>query len=83
MFIGVLFTGYTILAALVLAAPTARQNGLQIIRNCYQSGQVALTFDGTSPLSFPFLESEEERGITCVSFEVSFWARKEGNKLYP
>lgn len=34
------------LLGLVAAGPTPRQNGVQIIRNCYQQGQVALTFDG-------------------------------------
>lgn len=28
------------------AAPAPRQNGLQVISNCYNNGQVALTFDG-------------------------------------
>lgn len=32
-------------APLTLAAPTARQGGLQVINNCYNEGQVALTYD--------------------------------------
>ncbi|OCF35058.1 deacetylase [Kwoniella heveanensis CBS 569] len=38
---------FSVLAASVTvnAAPTARQNGLQVINSCYNSGQVALTYD--------------------------------------
>lgn len=33
------------LAAPALAAPTARQNGIQVVNSCYNNGQVALTYD--------------------------------------
>lgn len=39
----------TALAGSSLAAPTARQNGVQIVNRCYNQGQVALTFDGALP----------------------------------
>jgi hypothetical protein len=40
---------------LAVAAPTVeRQSGVQVINNCYQQGQVALTFDGEY-LSFGFM----------------------------
>lgn len=35
-----------LLLVIVSAAPTARQNGLTVVNNCYNIGQVALTFDG-------------------------------------
>jgi hypothetical protein len=37
------------------AAPTTvkeRQNGVQLVDRCYNSGQVALTYDGESPHLF-------------------------------
>ena len=35
------------------ASPLAeRQSGVQVVRECRNSGQVALTFDGRSPLFF-------------------------------
>lgn len=39
------------LAAPALAAPTARQNGIQVVNSCYNNGQVALTYDGAYPSS--------------------------------
>ena len=42
------------LAAIATASPLAeRQNSVQVVRNCNNQGQVALTFDGTliSPLA--------------------------------
>jgi len=38
-------TALALLPLLALAAPTERQNGLTVVNNCYNSGQVALTFD--------------------------------------
>ncbi|WWC71124.1 uncharacterized protein I206_105077 [Kwoniella pini CBS 10737] len=35
----------TYLTAITASPVSTRQNGLQVINNCYQSGQVALTFD--------------------------------------
>jgi len=36
---------FSLLAAMAMAAPSPRQDGLQVINNCQVSGQVALTFD--------------------------------------
>ena len=42
------------LTIVITAAPLEeRQSGLQIIRNCQNSGQVALTFDGMSFNEYP------------------------------
>jgi len=39
-----------LLSTLVSASPiTQRQHGLQVVENCINQGQVALTFDGTFP----------------------------------
>jgi hypothetical protein len=52
-----MFTLFTLaslfpLLGVSLAAPMTakRQNGLTVVNNCYNSGQVALTFDGMSCL---------------------------------
>lgn len=41
-----LFSLLPLLASFALAAPTKRQDGVTVVNNCYNSGQVALTFDG-------------------------------------
>lgn len=42
-------TTFLALAALATASPLVeRQSGVQVIRNCNNQGQVALTFDGES-----------------------------------
>ena len=42
------------LLSLSLAAPLEKkQYGVQVINNCYQSGQIALTFDGELSPSVP------------------------------
>ncbi|KAI9634618.1 carbohydrate deacetylase [Dioszegia hungarica] len=38
-------TALALVPLLAFAAPTERQNGLTVVNNCYNSGQVALTFD--------------------------------------
>jgi hypothetical protein len=43
-----------LLATLVTASPLIkRQSGLQVVENCINQGQVALTFDGTSSVLPP------------------------------
>lgn len=46
MFFASLLALIPLLSTSVSAAPTERQNGLTVVSNCYQNGQVALTFDG-------------------------------------
>jgi hypothetical protein len=48
------------LAALATASPLAeRQSGVQVVRNCNNQGQVALTFDGKSLLHSLPVPTEE------------------------
>lgn len=53
---------FATLALLATASPLAeRQSGVQVVRNCNNQGQVALTFDGMSPLFLPSFLSKHIR----------------------
>lgn len=55
------------LLATAFAAPIERQNGITLISNCNNQGQVALTFDGKScTLSSPY-------GPSRLSVTLSFY----------
>jgi hypothetical protein len=44
--INTLFAIMPLLAGLASAHPTARQNQIEVVTNCRNSGQIGLTFDG-------------------------------------
>ena len=55
------------IAAPALGAPTARQNGVQVVNSCYNNGQVALTYDGECPHEDVGGSSVGGKAVACGS----------------